>query len=322
MKELPLCMSTLPTLYACGILREKEGDLTQSYDKTPYTNRKFENQRTTHTQTPPKTSITQRLRTDLGRSVGVTSNPTGVVKPVYGIPTKRVVMCLGPDATVEQIIHKLGCAYGNVRPQVDILKEFYTVRQDDNEDVASWGCRLEGVLMKAKALGNLCLGDTDKMLKERFWSGLKSHIKSVTVYEHDKCNTYGELLVEIRKREAEMMEYDKLVVHRQEFKTQERERDAGVSEVIQKLDEVTSRFEKANQAVSSMDTDMRYETTDYEMDDCSDEPICYRCHQPGHIAIGCRVRLDHSRRSYMYDRYDGFRQHRSGRNARQRVHED
>ena len=33
-----------------------------------------------HTQTPPKTSIIQRLRTDLGRSVGVTSNPTGVVK--------------------------------------------------------------------------------------------------------------------------------------------------------------------------------------------------------------------------------------------------
>ena len=30
-------------------VREKEGDLTQSYDKTPYTNRKFENQRTTHT---------------------------------------------------------------------------------------------------------------------------------------------------------------------------------------------------------------------------------------------------------------------------------
>ena len=34
-----------------------------------------------NTQTPPKTSITQRLRTDLGRSVGVTSHPTGVVKP-------------------------------------------------------------------------------------------------------------------------------------------------------------------------------------------------------------------------------------------------
>ena len=67
------------------LLGEKEGDLTQSYDKTPYTNRKFENQRST--QTPPKTSITQRLRTDLERSVGVTNHPTGVVKPVYGYLT-------------------------------------------------------------------------------------------------------------------------------------------------------------------------------------------------------------------------------------------
>ena len=28
--------------------KREKGDLTQSYDKTPYTNRKFENQRTTH----------------------------------------------------------------------------------------------------------------------------------------------------------------------------------------------------------------------------------------------------------------------------------
>ena len=66
--------------------REKEGDLTQSYDKTLYTNRKFEKPKD-NTQTPPKTSITQRLRTDLGRAGGVTSHSTGVVKPVYGYPT-------------------------------------------------------------------------------------------------------------------------------------------------------------------------------------------------------------------------------------------
>ena len=34
-------------MFLIHINREKEGDLTQSYDKTPYTNRKFENQRTT-----------------------------------------------------------------------------------------------------------------------------------------------------------------------------------------------------------------------------------------------------------------------------------
>ena len=64
---------------------KKEGDQTQSYDKTPKTadNSKTKGQHTKAT----KTSITQRLRTDIGRSVGVTSHPTGVVKPVYGYPT-------------------------------------------------------------------------------------------------------------------------------------------------------------------------------------------------------------------------------------------
>ena len=48
------------------IQREKEGDLTQSYDRTPYTNRKFENQRTTHTNATKNfdyTTIADRLRT-------------------------------------------------------------------------------------------------------------------------------------------------------------------------------------------------------------------------------------------------------------------
>ena len=57
-------------------LKKKERDLTQSYDKNPYTDRKSKKQRD-----KTKTSITQRLRTDLGRSVwGNDSHPTGVVE--------------------------------------------------------------------------------------------------------------------------------------------------------------------------------------------------------------------------------------------------
>ena len=69
------------------LLQEKKKEIWPSpmtKAPIPTENSKTEGQ---HTQTPPKTSITQRLQTDLGRSVGVTSNPTGVVKPVYGIPT-------------------------------------------------------------------------------------------------------------------------------------------------------------------------------------------------------------------------------------------
>ena len=62
--------------------KEKKRDLTQSYDKCPIP-RKSKNQHDNN-KMPSKTSITQRLRTDLGRLVRVN---TGVVKPVYGHQT-------------------------------------------------------------------------------------------------------------------------------------------------------------------------------------------------------------------------------------------
>ena len=55
-----------------GIKREKGRDLTQSCDKNPYTNRTIQKATWQH-KTRPKTFITQLLRTDLGRSVGVTA---------------------------------------------------------------------------------------------------------------------------------------------------------------------------------------------------------------------------------------------------------
>ena len=54
-------------------VREKGRVLTQSYDKSLYTDRKIKKKKKCdNTKTPPKTSITQRLRTDLGWSVWVT----------------------------------------------------------------------------------------------------------------------------------------------------------------------------------------------------------------------------------------------------------
>ena len=65
-----------------GIMREKEGDLTKSYDEKPYTNIKFKNQLTTqkrHQKFRLHTN-TDRLRT-VSRSNN--SHQTGVVKPGY-----------------------------------------------------------------------------------------------------------------------------------------------------------------------------------------------------------------------------------------------
>ena len=62
-----------PPAHLCRyIYRQKGGDLTLSYDKSPYTHGNVKRAVTTQT-TSQKSSIKQRLRTDLGRSVGVTT---------------------------------------------------------------------------------------------------------------------------------------------------------------------------------------------------------------------------------------------------------
>ena len=54
-------------------VREKGRDLTQFYDKSPIHSNKNPKRNVTTQNTPPKPSITQRLRTDLGWSVRVTT---------------------------------------------------------------------------------------------------------------------------------------------------------------------------------------------------------------------------------------------------------
>ena len=89
MVELKLTYSVYLTyiLQYYDSIREKGRDLTQSYDKSPYNIRKIQKATWQH-KNATKTSITQRLRTDLGRSVwGNDSHRTVVVKPVYWIQT-------------------------------------------------------------------------------------------------------------------------------------------------------------------------------------------------------------------------------------------
>ena len=64
--------------------RQKGRDLTQSYDKHPYTKKKSQKHRDNATKHFDFTTIADRLRT-VSRSNS--SHPTGVVKPVYGRPT-------------------------------------------------------------------------------------------------------------------------------------------------------------------------------------------------------------------------------------------
>ena len=81
---------------------------------------------------------------------------------------KKVLLPMGSDATVDQIIQRLGGVFGNVATPMSILQEFYTVYQKQDETVASWGLRLEEILQRAIDKGHVRLADRDVLLRDKF----------------------------------------------------------------------------------------------------------------------------------------------------------
>ena len=47
-------------------------------------------------------------------------------------------MRLGPNTTVNEILYKLDSIYGLVEEREPLLAKFYSAKQQENEDVATW----------------------------------------------------------------------------------------------------------------------------------------------------------------------------------------
>lgn len=91
----------------------------------------------------------------------------------------EVLVNLGADVTVSQIISKFDARFGEVLSVEQLLAKFYESAQDPQETVSEWACRLEDVMHKARFSGKLTNDMADHMLRTKFWSGLKSeYLKS------------------------------------------------------------------------------------------------------------------------------------------------
>ena len=57
-----------------------------------------------------------------------------------------VLLAMGSDATVRQILDKFDVRFGDIFPTDVTLEQFFTARQLLNESIAACGCRLEDLL--------------------------------------------------------------------------------------------------------------------------------------------------------------------------------
>lgn len=123
----------------------------------------------------------------------------------------RLAMHLGEDASIESILRKLEGVYGTVESGATLLQQFYNSKQEMDESIAAYGCRLEDILAKAIDRGAIARGQADEMLRSKLWTGLKDErVKNATRYKYDQIRDFDSLRAELRAAEQEMRELDKV----------------------------------------------------------------------------------------------------------------
>lgn len=105
-----------------------------------------------------------------------------------------VVMRLGTDISVNQILNKLDSINGNIDQREALLAEFYGARQKEDEDITSWSCRLENVIGRAQDLGMVQVSDVDKMLHS---------MKDISSHTYDTIKDFDSLRVALRQIERD-----------------------------------------------------------------------------------------------------------------------
>jgi hypothetical protein len=112
-----------------------------------------------------------------------------------------VVMRLGPEASIEELLHKLDSIYGNAPNRVDILKELYGAEKRNNEDVISWSCRFEDIMGRARDMGAIHPSEVKWMLHDILWNGLRKDLKDASGHKYDSIKDFDSLRVAIRQIE-------------------------------------------------------------------------------------------------------------------------
>ena len=126
---------------------------------------------------------------------------------------RSVLVPLGEQATVVQVLDKLEGFYGRVSSSETLLQELLVDRQRENESLVQFGSRLEAVLTQAVKYFHIDDAAKDGMLRSKFWTGIRSSsLRNATRYLFDSMKDFQSLFKEIRKIEQEIGQQTKTTV--------------------------------------------------------------------------------------------------------------
>ena len=209
---------------------------------------------------------------------------------------QEIVLHMGEDATVADILSRYEIMFGDVNPPHVLLAQFYAAAQAPGETMTDWYSRLEDLASRItrKDTNVISPNNYDILVNTQFWTKLHSEqMRNALRHKFDTLAQSPQFIVEARKIESEFSSHDVRVNHL----------NTEISSAIQQgFDKIHSRLTALERRVESHSNPSgasKAPTPSSRPEKNSGNGqrksiICYKCQQPGHIAKKCALNSQRS----------------------------
>lgn len=162
----------------------------------------------------------------------------------------NLVRRLGIGATIPEILDKFKSVYGEVDSKEHLLAKFYSSKQEENESVTKWSCRLEDTLASAVERKLVDPSKVNDMLRNMFYQGLKPALKDICGYKFEQISDFDKLRVEIRKIEQDHLKPEEKVSH-SVSSVQQTDEKSDIKEMKSMIKSLTNTVEQLEKRVNA-----------------------------------------------------------------------
>ena len=211
---------------------------------------------------------------------------TAIKRSIKG-QAQEIVLHMGEDATVNDIITRFDLMFGDVNPPHVLLAQFYSAFQAPGESITDWYARLEDIASKiTRKDGNVISPNNyDILVNTQFWTKMcDERMKNALRHKFDELAGSPQFIVEARKIESEFAGHG--VKLQQVHPELSPAIEQGFEEILARLSTLEKEIQN-NRSAQKRSTGNQPQMGQKSQDSngTAKKPVrCFKCHKLGHIA--------------------------------------